>query len=174
MTLEWARRWPSEEVWIRSKARAAEMKILKTIRSADVRRVFNDITLEIISSRDYLTELDSIGGDGDHGVNLERGFLQVRAQLGQLGGEDIGSILTSVGSILMSTVGGSTGSLYGASLIKAGSACKGKTELTDQDVSKIFQECENAIANLGGAKPGDKTMLDVLHPAEGSNISGSF
>jgi len=138
--------------------------VLKVIQSADILLVLNDIALEITRDKDYLTELDSIGGDGDHGVNLERGFLQVQAQLGLLGGGDIGSLLTSVGSILMSTVGGSTGSLYGASLIKAGSLCKGKMELTTQDVSKIFQECENVIANLGGAKPGDKTMLDVLRP----------
>ncbi|HXQ93259.1 MAG TPA: dihydroxyacetone kinase subunit DhaL [Nitrososphaerales archaeon] len=139
--------------------------VLEAIRNGDVLRVFDDITSEIIIQKDHLTELDSIGGDGDHGVNLERGFLQVRSQMGQLAGEDVGSILTSVGSILMSTVGGSTGSLYGASLIKAGSVCKGKSELTAQDVPKIFQECENVVARLGGAKPGDKTMLDVLHPA---------
>jgi phosphoenolpyruvate---glycerone phosphotransferase subunit DhaL len=138
---------------------------LNVIRSEDILRMFDDIALEITRNKDYLTELDSIGGDGDHGVNLERGFIQVKARLGQLGGEDIGSILTSAGSILMSTVGGSSCSLYGASLIKVGSVCKGKTELTTQDVSKIFQECENTIASLGGSKPGDKTMLDVLHPA---------
>jgi dihydroxyacetone kinase-like protein len=138
---------------------------LKAIRSADILRVFDGIALEITSNKDYLTELDSISGDGDHGVNLERGFLKVQAQLGQLGGEDVGSILTSVGLILMSTVGGSTGSLYGASLVQAGSICKRKMEITTQDVLKVFQECENAITSLGGAKPGDKTMLDVLHPA---------
>jgi len=139
--------------------------VLKTIRSGDILRVFDDIASEITHNKDYLTELDSIGGDGDHGVNLERGFLQVKSELGQLDGQDIGSILTSVGSILMSTVGGSTGSLYGASLMKAGSVCKGKSEITAGDVTRILQECENTIVSLGGAKPGDKTMLDVLHPA---------
>ena len=49
----------------------------------------------------------------DHGVNLERGFLGESAELEQLHGKDIGSILVSVGTILMSTVGGSGGSLYG-------------------------------------------------------------
>ena len=43
--------------------------------------------------------------------------------------------------------------------------CNGKSEITTRDISKIFQECENAIVSLGGAKPGDKTMLDVLNPA---------
>jgi phosphoenolpyruvate---glycerone phosphotransferase subunit DhaL len=138
--------------------------VLKTLQSRDILQMFDDIASEITRNKDYLTELDSIGGDGDHGVNLERGFLRVKSQLGQLDGQDIGAILTSIGSILMSTVGGSTGSLYGASLMKAGSVCKGKSEITARDALKIFQECENTVVSLGGAKPGDKTMLDVLHP----------
>src|SRR5271165_2932149 len=138
---------------------------LVAIQSKDVLRIFDDIASEIILSKDYLTELDSIGGDGDHGVNLERGFLEVRSKLGALGDKDVGSILTSIGSILLSVVGGSTGSLYGISFVKAGNACKGKKELSAKDIAKLFQEYENALVSLGGAKPGDKTMLDVLHPA---------
>ena len=65
----------------------------------------------------------------------------------------------------MSTVGGSAGSLYGTLFMKAGSLYKEKREITAQDISRGFQEAENTLASLGGAKPGDKTMLDVLHPA---------
>jgi len=127
--------------------------------------VLEDIASEIIQNKDYLTELDSVGGDGDHGVNLERGFLKVRSQLEQLKDTDVGSLLTVVGTTILGTVGGATGSLYGAAFIKAGNVCRGKTEIRAQDLPEIFNSCLSVMVELGGAKKGDKTMLDALIPA---------
>jgi phosphoenolpyruvate---glycerone phosphotransferase subunit DhaL len=135
------------------------------VSTSEVLQILDDITSEISHNRDYLTELDSQGGDGDHGVNLERGFLKVRSQLPQLrNSSDIGSILTTVGATLLSTVGGATGSLYGAALIKAGSVCRGKTEIRALNLAEILNVCIATLTELGGAKAGDKTMLDVLLP----------
>ena len=123
---------------------------VNSVRAAEVLQILDDITSEITRSRDYLTELDSLGGDGDHGVNLERGLLKVRSQLPQLrNSSDIGSILTSVGATLLSTVGGATGSLYGAALMKAGSVCRGKTEIRVPDLVEILNAC---IAALSGVR----------------------
>ncbi len=140
--------------------------VLTSVRSDEILKILDDVTSEISSNKDYLTELDSLGGDGDHGVNLERGFLKVRSQLPQLrNSRDIGSILTTIGTTLLSTIGGATGSLYGAALIKAGNVTKGKTELRAQDLPRIMDTVAGAMVDLGGAKAGDKTMLDVLLPA---------
>jgi phosphoenolpyruvate---glycerone phosphotransferase subunit DhaL len=130
-------------------------------------QIIDDIASEISRNKDYLTELDSIGGDGDHGVNLERGLHKVQSQLPSLrsSSPDIGAVLTTVGATLLSTVGGATGSLYGASFMKAGAICQGKTEIRAQDLPGIFEAFARSIADLGGAKPGDKTMLDVILPA---------
>jgi phosphoenolpyruvate---glycerone phosphotransferase subunit DhaL len=138
---------------------------LQSINASEVRKILEDIVSEIIRNKDYLTELDSVAGDGDHGVNLERGFLKVRSQLEQLKNTDIGSLLTVVGTTILSTVGGATGSLYGAAFIKAGSVCRGRTEIRAQDLPEIFNSCLSAMAELGGAKRGDKTMLDAMIPA---------
>jgi len=138
---------------------------VNSIHATEVLQILDDIASEISRNKDYLTELDSQGGDGDHGVNLERGFLKVRSQLPQLqNSSDIGSILTAVGATLLSTVGGATGSLYGATLMKAGSVCRGKTEIRVADLVEILNACIATLTELGGAKAGDKTMLDVLLP----------
>jgi len=140
--------------------------VLTSIGSSEVLQILEDVASEISRNKDYLTELDSLGGDGDHGVNLERGFLKVHGQLPQLqNSRDIGSILTSVGTTLLSNVGGATGSLYGAALLKAGKVARGKTEIAAKDLPEIMSASTTAILELGGAKPGDKTMMDVLLPA---------
>jgi phosphoenolpyruvate---glycerone phosphotransferase subunit DhaL len=140
--------------------------VLTSIGPSEVLQILDDVASEISRNKEYLTELDSLGGDGDHGVNLDRGFLKVRSQYPQLqNSRDIGFILTSVGTTLLSTVGGATGSLYGAALIKAGKVARGKTEIRAKDLPEIINACTSAILELGGAKPGDKTMVDVLLPA---------
>ena len=139
---------------------------LDSIHAVDILQILDDIALEISRNKDYLTDLDSIAGDGDHGVNLERGFTKVRTQLSQFGDtSDIGSILTAVGTTILSTVGGATGSLYGASFIKVGNFCRGKTEIRAADLPEIFNTSTSSMIELGGAKAGDKTMLDVMIPA---------
>jgi dihydroxyacetone kinase-like protein len=134
------------------------------LRTKDILYILDEIATEIIANKEFLTEIDSIGGDGDHGVNLERGFLGVQRQLEQLRDKDLSTILTLVGSTLMSSIGGSAGSLYGALFMKAGNVYRGKEEIMAVDLPIIFQACEDTITSLGRAKPGDKTMLDVLHP----------
>jgi phosphoenolpyruvate---glycerone phosphotransferase subunit DhaL len=140
--------------------------VLISINTRDILRILEDLTSEIVRNKDYLTELDSFAGDGDHGVNLERGFLKVRNQLPELRRmSDIGSVLSAAGATLLSTVGGATGSLYGASLMKVGGVCRGKSEIKVQDLPEIFTVWSKTVMELGGANVGDKTMLDVLLPA---------
>jgi phosphoenolpyruvate---glycerone phosphotransferase subunit DhaL len=138
---------------------------LESLDAHDIIQILEDISLEISENKEYLTELDSIGGDGDHGVNLERGFSKVKSQLGQFHNtSDIGAILSSVGTTILSTVGGATGSLYGAAFLRAGTACRGKTEIRSIDLPEVANASLQAIVELGGAKPGDKTLLDVMQP----------
>jgi phosphoenolpyruvate---glycerone phosphotransferase subunit DhaL len=147
---------------------------LESLNVGDVVKILENITSEVIRKKDFLTELDSVGGDGDHGVNLERGFVKVRSQLLQLGtNPDVGAILSGVGATLLSTIGGATGSLYGAAFMKAGASCRRKIEIRAVDLSTIFQASLGAMQNLGGAKAGDKTMIDVMLPATEAVIKAS-
>src|SRR5215472_17238418 len=84
--------------------------------------------------REYLTDLDAAIGDADHGINMDRGFKAVMEKLPTVAGADIGTILKTVGTTLVSTVGGASGPLYGTAFLRAGMALAGKFELQDADV----------------------------------------
>ena len=123
------------------------------------------IAKKIEAEKDFLTQLDNEIGDGDHGINLARGFKSVEEKLPSLADKDIGAILKAVGTQLVSTVGGASGPLYGTAFMKAGNACKGKTELTPKEFAAALETAVNGIKMRGKAVEGEKTMLDALCPA---------
>ncbi|WP_326794580.1 dihydroxyacetone kinase subunit DhaL [Streptomyces sp. NBC_01808] len=114
---------------------------------------------------DRLTELDSAIGDADHGANLKRGFTAVRAALEDEPPQTPGAVLVLSGRQLISKVGGASGPLYGTLLRATGKALGDDTEVTDAALRAALDEGVGAVAKLGGAAPGDKTMLDALTPA---------
>ncbi|MFC7930709.1 dihydroxyacetone kinase subunit DhaL [Streptomyces cinereoruber] len=114
---------------------------------------------------DRLTELDSAIGDADHGANLKRGFAAVAEILAKEPPGTPGAVLTTAGRQLISTVGGASGPLYGTLLRSAGKAL-GDEELVGRErLAEAFGAGVEAVARLGGAQVGDKTMLDALVPA---------
>jgi phosphoenolpyruvate---glycerone phosphotransferase subunit DhaL len=119
----------------------------------------------IRAQREYLTELDAAIGDSDHGHNLDRGFAAVVENLPALEYSDAGAILKSSGMRLISTVGGASGPLYGTAFRRAGQMLEGRMTITVHEIHEAFDAFVTAIANLGKASPGDKTMLDALVPA---------
>ncbi len=127
--------------------------------------ILQSIVKKIESEKAFLTELDNAIGDGDHGINLSRGFQKVAEKLPEWEGQDIGAILKGVGTQLVSTVGGASGPLYGTAFMKAGNACKGKTELSGEDFAAALEAAIGGIKMRGKSVEGEKTMLDALCPA---------
>ena len=123
------------------------------------------IAKKIEAEKDFLTKLDNEIGDGDHGINLARGFKSVEEKLPTFADKDIGAILKGVGTQLVSTVGGASGPLYGTAFMKAGNVCKGKTELTDAEFIAALDAAIGGIKMRGKAVEDEKTMLDALCPA---------
>ncbi|HEV8192291.1 MAG TPA: dihydroxyacetone kinase subunit DhaL [Ktedonobacterales bacterium] len=115
--------------------------------------------------REYLTSLDAAIGDGDHGINMDRGFQAVLTKLPDVADADIGTMLKAVGTTLVSTVGGASGPLYGTAFLRAGTALAGKQELTASDVVTGLQAALEGIKARGHAQRGEKTMVDALEPA---------
>ncbi|MEH2182406.1 dihydroxyacetone kinase subunit DhaL [Nostoc sp.] len=120
---------------------------------------------EIEQNKAYLTELDAAIGDADHGINMDRGFKKVNAQLPTVADKDIGNILKAVSMTLISSIGGASGPLYGTWFLRASTAAVGKQELTQQDVLELLQTGLDGVLQRGKAQLGDKTMVDVLSPA---------
>lgn len=127
--------------------------------------IIEGMAKKIEAEKEYLTELDNEIGDGDHGINLARGFEAVEKKLPSLAGGDIGVLLKGVGMQLVSTVGGASGPLYGTAFMKAGMACKGLTEIDGPAFVKAMEAAVDGIKMRGKATEGEKTMLDALCPA---------
>lgn len=120
---------------------------------------------KIDEEKDFLTELDNEIADGDHGINMAKGFNAVVAKLDGMAGKDIGSILKTTGMTLVSTVGGSAGPLYGTAYMKAGAVLAGKNEMDGNDLVAAMEAGIGGIQMRGKATTGEKTMLDSLCPA---------
>ena len=123
------------------------------------------IANEIERSEEYLTQLDAAIGDAEHGLSMNRGFKKVISQLDAIKEKDIGSILKSVGTTLMSSVGGASGVLFGTLFIKAGGEVSGKDVLGLADMSAALKAGMLGVIERGRAQLGDKTMVDALAPA---------
>jgi dihydroxyacetone kinase-like protein len=113
----------------------------------------------------YLTQLDSAIGDADHGINMDRGFKAVRDKFPTIATMDIATQLKTVGTTLVSTVGGASGPLYGTAFLRAGVAVAGKQQLDPADVVAMLEAFLGGIVARGKAQPGEKTMVDALTPA---------
>jgi phosphoenolpyruvate---glycerone phosphotransferase subunit DhaL len=112
-----------------------------------------------------LTALDSPIGDADHGSNLQRGFTEVVTTLEKEAPDTPGAVLTLAGRRLISTVGGASGPLYGTLLRRTGKALGDAGEVSAAQLAEALRAGVEAVMTLGGAAPGDKTMIDTLVPA---------
>lgn len=137
------------------------------MRDADFfRRWMTAAAAAVEREADRLTELDSPIGDADHGSNLLRGFTAVRAALSaeDQAAATPGAVLQLAGRTLISTVGGASGPLYGTLLRRTGKELGEAAEVSDEALREALYAGVGAVAQLGGAAPGDKTMLDALVP----------
>ena len=135
------------------------------IDTAKMVEIIQAIGARMEAEKDFLTQLDNEIGDGDHGINLARGFKTVEEKLPALATGDIGGLLKGAGMQLVSNVGGASGPLYGTAFMKAGNALKGKTEITAQDFAQAMDAAIGGIKMRGKSAEGEKTMLDALCPA---------
>jgi dihydroxyacetone kinase-like protein len=121
----------------------------------------------ITSEADHLTQLDAAIGDGDHGVNLARGFRAARDAVASSGGDNMppGRLLILAGKTLVGTVGGASGPLWGTALRRAGRALGEAPELDGARLADALDAALAGVVELGAAESGDKTMVDALRPA---------
>jgi dihydroxyacetone kinase-like protein len=131
-----------------------------------VYEVLAAVGTEIIKNKQFLTDLDAAIGDGDHGINMARGFEAVALKLQSLGPDkDIGTVMKTVGMSLISSVGGAAGPLYGTAFLRAATPSQGKMTLDKETAILMLAAAIAGIKERGKATRGEKTMLDALEPA---------
>ncbi|WP_328558963.1 dihydroxyacetone kinase subunit DhaL [Streptomyces coelicoflavus] len=129
------------------------------------RRWMTATTALVDREAERLTALDSPIGDADHGSNLRRGFTAVAGALEKEAPATPGAVLILAGRQLISTVGGASGPLYGTLLRRTGKALGDSAEVNADQLAEALRTGVDAVRTLGGAAPGDKTMVDALVPA---------
>ena len=127
---------------------------------------------KISAEKEYITGLDSVLGDGDHWANLMVGFNRILEQIDELKKCDFETLFKQIGKIFLNSSGGSSGILYCSAYLSAAPYLKGKSEISVSDLAEILRLEQKGIEARGGAKPGDKTMLDTLAAAAAAAAGG--
>lgn len=133
----------------------------------DIYNIILRIRQVMDENKDYLTSLDAAIGDADHGINMSRGFNETVNRLKSIKIEnaDIGTILMTVANTLLETVGGAAGPLYGMFFMNMATTAMGKKEIDLKIITSMFENGLKGVQDIGGAQPGEKTMVDTLYPA---------
>lgn len=118
----------------------------------------------IQKNKEYLSEVDGLIGDGDHGINMNKGFTICEKKIA---GKDmnLSESLKTLGMVLMMEIGGSMGPLYGTLFMEMSKASANKEEIDKYVFEDMYNKALEGIKELGNAKVGDKTLLDTLVPA---------
>ncbi|MBW6411102.1 dihydroxyacetone kinase subunit DhaL [Clostridium weizhouense] len=131
----------------------------------EVKDILIEIEKIIEENKLYLSELDAAIGDGDHGLNMSKGFKAVIEKVKDLPDDDLGNILKNSGMALVSNVGGASGPLYGTAFMKAAMVVNKKNEMDINDFIKVLEEALGGIKMRGKGQEGEKTMIDTLSPS---------
>jgi len=134
------------------------------------RRLIEALAGAMIGRADELTALDQAIGDGDHGVNMKRGFEAVLGQIDALGESPLPDALRTLGTTLIMKIGGASGPLYGTLFVTLGKELQ--PEPTPADLARALAAAIAAMKKLGRSDVGQKTMLDVLAPAQEELAAG--
>jgi dihydroxyacetone kinase-like protein len=137
----------------------------------------------VAENRDFLTELDSAIGDGDHGANMDRGMKAAVAAIDEAKPQTSGALFVKLGMTLVSTVGGASGPLFGTLFLRMGSSFGDAEAPSARQLAAALRAGLDGVVARGKAEPGDKTMYDALAPSvdaldaaldDGSTLAGAI
>lgn len=126
--------------------------------------IVEEIAAVIVANKAYLSEIDGKIGDGDHGVNMAKGFGRAAERIH---GQEVSleEALATLSDVLMSEIGGSMGPLYGLMFEDMAAVLKGRDTIDAETFSAMLHAGLDGVRGVGGAEVGDKTLMDTLVPA---------
>lgn len=130
-----------------------------------VRLMMLQVADAVIVQEPMLSQADRDLGDGDHGLGMKRGMEAVKEKLEPMNPGSVEQVLATTGMAMMSSMGGASGALFGTLFRAGGKALAGRPALGSAEVADLLQAALDGVMKRGGAKPGDKTMIDALAPA---------
>ncbi len=135
------------------------------LSTQETQAMFLHVSAGMVTSKDHLTQADKAIGDGDHGVGMARGFEAVRSRLEAQTYSTIDDLLKAIGMALMTSVGGAAGAIFGTFFRGGARNLGGRQDFDSASLSLLLLDGLSAVQERGGAKPGDKTIVDALAPA---------
>ena len=133
---------------------AAHVRLM-TLRTAD----------NIIAAEQMLSQADRDLGDGDHGLGMKRGMEAVKAQLEPMDPSSVEQVFVTTGTAMMTSMGGASGAIFGTVFRAGGKALTGRATFDSEGLALLLESALEGVMKRGGAKPGDKTMIDAVAPA---------
>lgn len=122
-----------------------------------------DIIEQIHENAAYLSAIDGATGDGDHGINMNKGFMMAKERIEET--IDFSEALKILGRTLVMDIGGSMGPIYGTMFSRISKTLKKEDKITQSNLLEALENALNGLIELAGAKPGDKTLIDTMVPA---------
>jgi len=130
----------------------------------ELTKIIEVCTQTLVDHVDELTALDAAIGDGDHGLNMKRGALAIQAKLPELQDKSLNDALRTMGMTCMSTVGGSSGPVFGTLMVTLSKELPAQP--APADLASALAAAIAALSRLGKVEVGQKTLLDVLDPVQ--------
>lgn len=137
---------------------------MDTFNNKEGALVMDRMILVIQENKQYLSDIDGAIGDGDHGINMNKGFTMTREALDKDPG-DLSQGFLTLAKILMMRIGGSMGPLYGKTFKAMGKTLAGQEEIDAHLFAEALSAAKASMSALSPAKVGDKTLVDALYPA---------
>jgi dihydroxyacetone kinase len=135
------------------------------ISGVAVAEAMKRVCAAVKAQTDYLTSLDQAMGDGDMGITLAKIADALAGYAESTPTDDLGKFLAGAGMAANRAGPSTMGTLLATALMRAGKVVKGQAELTPEALAEIFSAVDSGVQERGKAKPGDKTVVDALHPA---------
>lgn len=137
---------------------------MKRLNTRKLKKMIENAAKLIVANEPYLTEIDTIIGDGDHGIGMKRGFTALYQMLEKQEFHELDTLCKAVGMELVKSMGGASGVIFGTMFIGGLSKLPHENTCSLSQIAEYFEEGEKAIEHRGKARAGQKTMLDALIP----------
>ena len=149
---------------------AGEVRIMTSFKNADAGIIVERLIKTIQEQRDYLSEIDGKIGDGDHGINMNKGFTMCEDKLkGKT--YNLSEGLSILGETLLDDIGGSMGPLYGMLFDEMAMACEDAEDIDAEVFGEMVTNAVEGLQEISPAKVGDKSLIDTLVPAKEAFIA---
>ncbi len=137
---------------------------MSVVKNENGREILLSMVRAIQANKQYLGDVDGLIGDGDHGMNMNKGFTMYGQQLGD-GQTSLTDGLFDLGTVLLNKIGGSMGPIYGTVFMDMSEKAEDEEDITLGVFADMLEAGLNGLYGIVNARPGDKTLVDTLYPA---------